>query len=110
MSLVETTLAVIPAVSETVNLVPGNLNISPDYDFPGATGVKRIISWVLGGGMTISFLTVIILGITLAFKGFGNQGMQQGASKLILWAVIGLVVLGSASGIWQLIVGFDLGL
>lgn len=104
------TLAQAPAIVDAVTVVPTDLGISPDYNFPGSTGVKRIISWVLGGGLTISFLAVIILGLTLAFKGFGNQGMQQGASKAILWAVCGLVVLGSVSGIWQLIVGFDLGL
>lgn len=85
-------------------------DITPDFAFPGSHGLRVIVSYFLGAGLTLSFLAVVVLGIMIAFKGFGNQGMQQGAAKLIGWTFVGLVVLGSASAIWQFVVGFDLGI
>lgn len=85
-------------------------DIQPDFSAPGASGIVQIASWALGLGTLIAFIAFVFLAVTLAFKGFGNQGMQQFASGAILWAFIGTAALGSLSGLFALVVGFDLGL
>lgn len=85
-------------------------DISPDFSAPGSSAIIQVVSWALGLGLLVTFLALIACAVTLAFKGFGNQSMQQGASKSIMWLAIGVAALGSASGIWQFLVGFDLGI
>lgn len=84
--------------------------ISPDFSAPGSSGIIQIASWALGLGLIVTLIALVGCFVTIAFKGFGNQGMQQGASKAILWVFLGVVCLGSLSAIWQFAVGFDLGI
>lgn len=85
-------------------------DISPDFSAPGSSAIIQVVSWFLGLGLLVTFLALIAVAVTLAFKGFGNQNLQQGASKSVMWLAIGVAALGSASGIWQFLVGFDLGI
>ena len=85
-------------------------DIQPDWNAPGISLVQQIASWVLGLGLTITIIALIVAVITIAFKGFGNQGMQQTASKNILWVALAVVVLGSVMGIFHWLVGIDLGI
>lgn len=85
-------------------------DIQPDWNAPGISLVQQIASWVLGLGLTITIIALIVSVITIAFKGFGNQGMQQTASKNILWVALAVVVLGSVMGIFHWLVGIDLGI
>ncbi len=91
-------------------VVPMMPEISPDFSAPGSSAIIQIVSWFLGLGLLVTFLALIAVAVTLAFKGFGNQNLQQGATKSVMWLAIGVAVLGSASGIWQFLVGFDLGI
>ncbi|MGJ0202757.1 hypothetical protein [Leucobacter sp. gxy201] len=85
-------------------------DIQPDFSAPGSSAIIQIVSWALGLGLIVTFLALIGCAVGLAFKGFGNQGIQQAASKAIMWLALGVAALGSASGIWQFLVGFDLGI
>lgn len=85
-------------------------DIQPDFDAPGASGIIQIASWALGLGLIVTLIALVGCFVAIAFKGFGNQGLQQGASKAILWVLGGVAALGSLSAIWSFAVGFDLGL
>lgn len=85
-------------------------DIQPDFDAPGLSALLQIVSWVLAFGLTISLLALVAAVVTLAFKGFGHQGVQQFAAQGIMWVALAVVCLGSISGIWSFLVGFDLGL
>lgn len=85
-------------------------DITPDFSAPGSAAIVQVISWFLGLGLMATFLALIGCLVALAFKGFGNQGLQQAASKTVMWVAIGVAALGSASAIWQFLVGFDLGI
>lgn len=85
-------------------------DIQPDFDAPGASGIIQIASWALGLGLIVTLIALVACFVTIAFKGFGNQSLQQGASKSILWVLAGVAALGSLSAIWSFAVGFDLGL
>ena len=56
-------------------------DISPDFSAPGSSGIIQIASWALGLGLIVTLIALVGCFVTIAFKGFGNQGMQQGASK-----------------------------
>lgn len=84
-------------------------DISPDWSAPGLSGLTQIASWILAIGLVLSVLALIISFIILAYKGFGNQGLQQFAGKAIGWVILAVILLGSFSGVWQFFYGFDLG-
>lgn len=85
-------------------------DIDPDFGAPGASGLIQIASWALGLCLIASFIALVLCIIAAAAKGFGNQQIQQGAAKGIIVTAIVTAALGSASVIWQFIVGFDLGI
>lgn len=85
-------------------------DISPDFSAPGTAGLTQILSWALGLSLMCAFLALIGCFVILAGKGFGNQALQQGASKSVLWVAIGVTALGSISAIFQFLVGFDWGI
>ena len=84
-------------------------DVQPDFDAPGASAVVQIASWALGLGLIVTIIALVACFVAIAFKGFGNQVIQQAAGKSILWVALGVAALGSLSGIWAFIVGFDLG-
>lgn len=83
--------------------------VSPDFSFPGMQAVVQIASWILAVGLGASIIGLIISGILVLTRGMGNQSVQQKASSAILVAGSATVFLGSISGIWSWLVGFDLG-
>lgn len=85
-------------------------DISPDFTGPGTGGLTQIASWGLGIALIISFLALIGCFVILGGKGFGNQALQQGASKAVLWVALAVTCLGGISGIFQFLVGFDWGI
>lgn len=85
-------------------------DISPDFSAPGTAGFTQILSWVLGISLMVTFLALVFCFVALAFKGFGNQGIQNAASKSVLWVAAGVTALGGISGIFQFLVGFDWGI
>lgn len=85
-------------------------DVSPDFSAPGSSAIQEVVSWVLGLGLLITFLALVGVLVALAFRGFGNQNVQQGAAKAVLWVALGVAALGSASAIFQFLVGFDLGI
>lgn len=85
-------------------------DIQPDFSAPGSSALVQIASWALGLALIIAFLALIVLFVTIAFKGFGNQNVQQFASSRIGWVAAGVICLAGVSGIFQFLVGFDLGL
>ncbi|WP_217132359.1 hypothetical protein [Leucobacter chinensis] len=98
--------------SRAFSLLPADEmpEITPDFGFPGSTLLNQVVSWTLGGGLLLGFLALIVLLLLIVFKGFGNQGIQQKASGIILWVFIGLVCLGSVTLLYDFIIGLDLGL
>ncbi|MFD5600792.1 hypothetical protein ACFWHR_12150 [Leucobacter sp. NPDC058333] len=85
-------------------------DLNPDFSAPGASALIQIVSWILGLGLIASAGALIACFITLGFKGFGNQNAQQLASKSVLWCALAVACLGGISGIFQFLVGFDLGI
>ncbi len=85
-------------------------NINPDFGAPGSSALVTLASWGLGLATIVAFIALILAIVTLATKGFGHQGVQQFAGRAFGWVALGTAMLGSASAVFQLIVGFDLGL
>jgi hypothetical protein len=94
-------LAVLPA--------DGFPNVTPSYDFPVFTLLKRILSWVLGGGTMVVFLALIIAIVAVVFKGFGNERLRGMAVSNIGFIIAGVVVLSGITGIFAWTQGLDLG-
>lgn len=85
-------------------------DITPDFSAPGASAVVQIASWALGLCLIVTIIALIGCFVTVAFKGFGNQQLQQKSASSLIWVFAGVAALGSLSLIWQFVVGFDLGL
>lgn len=85
-------------------------NIGPDFSGPGSAALVKIASWILGGGLLVSFIALIVSIALIAGKGFGSSAVHKFAASNIGWVFLAVAALGSISGIFQLAVGFNLGL
>lgn len=84
-------------------------DIQPDYSFPAFAALQQIVSWVLGGATLLTFLALIVVIVGVAFKGFGNQKFQQFSASNVGWVLLGVICLGSITGLFAFFAGFDLG-
>lgn len=85
-------------------------DIQPDFNAPGMELIKTIAGWALGISLTLTVLALIFCIVAIAFKGFGNQGVQQTASKSLLWVIAAMLLLAGLGGVVTFIMGIDLGL
>lgn len=96
---------------ETMNaVVQAAIDVAPDFNAPGMALIRTVAGWVLGIGTMLALISLIFCVIMIVFKGFGNQGAHQFGAKNVLWAVIGVAVLGSITVIFNYILGLDLGI
>ena len=84
--------------------------ITPDFNAPGMELIKQVAGWALGISLTLTVIALIFCIVSIAFKGFGNQGLQQTASKSLLWVIGAMILLAGLSGLVAFIFNIDLGL
>ena len=86
------------------------IDIQPDFNAPGMALIRTVAGWTLGIGTTLAFISLVFCVIMIVFKGFGNQSAHNFGAKNVLWAVIGVAVLGSITIIFNYILGLNLGI
>lgn len=84
-------------------------DVQPDFNAPFMTGLWQIVSWVLAAAMALALLALIVAIVGVAFKGLGNSRYQEMAGANLIPVLLAVIALGSASGIFQFFIGFDLG-
>lgn len=109
--------AIIEAIS-TPSLIDGAIalqayvppEVKPVFDGPGSGIVREIAGWIHGLALTVSLVALIVGGLAVSFRGFGNQFVQQNATKILVSGLIGVALLGSIYAIYAWSVNLDLGL
>jgi len=94
------------AVVATVNIP----DVQPSFDAPFMATFWRIVSWILGGAIIVLIAALILAGVGLGFKGFGNSQYQQLAAKSIFYILGGVIIAVGAAGIVNFTAGLDFGL
>jgi len=84
-------------------------DIKPNYDAPFFKAFMQIVSWVLGAGLLASFVALILCIAAIGFKSVFPEKVRSLAVSAIGWVFFAVAALGSISGIFQWLVGFDLG-
>lgn len=84
-------------------------DISPRYDAPFFQAFTRIASWVLGVSLVLAFVALILAILAIMFRGVVPERARSFAAANIGWVFLGLALLGSISGVFAWLVGFDLG-
>lgn len=83
--------------------------ITPDFSAPFFKGLTMLASWVLAAGLVIAFIVLIVSVIVLSLKGVASSQMKALAGAALPWALGGLVLLSSLTGIMTWLVGLDFG-
>ncbi|MGC0371297.1 hypothetical protein [Microbacterium sp. SLBN-111] len=84
-------------------------NIQPDYSAPFFVGFVRIVSYLLGAALVITLGLLIAALLALGFSKLAPERARVWAGESIGTIAIVIVCLGSASGIFQWLVGFNFG-
>lgn len=83
-------------------------DIQPDTSSSFAQAALRLAAIVLGVGAILAVMAVGVFAVLIGFKGFGNSRALETASSGILWAIGGLVILGSLTGLAAWAVNFQI--
>jgi hypothetical protein len=67
--------------------------------------IQNIIFWLLGLAGFLGLLALVVGGIRLIIGGLGSEAEVAQAKRIILWAIIGLIVVGMAAVILALVGG-----
>lgn len=77
-------------------------NISPEVP-PGANGLLKLLNWLLWGVMLACVAALVFSGGKFAWEKW-TQG-QSDAPKMLIGALVGAIVAGSASAILNAVAG-----
>ncbi|MGO1409978.1 MAG: hypothetical protein ACTHU7_00960 [Microbacterium sp.] len=83
--------------------------IKPDFSAPFFDGIIMVASWILAVGLVLSFVALILAIIFLAWKGLGGDKMRALAGIALPWAIVGVIGLSAATGIFEWLIGLDFG-
>lgn len=59
--------------------------------------IGRLIGWIIGLSVSVALLALVTGGAMLIIGGFDNEQQAAQAKKIITWAIIGLLVVGTAT-------------
>lgn len=59
--------------------------------------IGNLIWWVISLSVSLALLALVSGGAMLVTGGFGNEQQAAQAKKIITWAIIGLLVVGTAT-------------
>jgi len=83
--------------------------ITPDFSAPFFKGLTMFASWVLAAGLVIALIVLIGSVILLSLRGIASAQLKALAGAALPWALGGLIVLSSITGIFTWLVGLDFG-
>ena len=84
-------------------------DIEVDWSAPFIQPMQVVASWVLTGAIVFVLILLTIAIASIAGKRLAPERMQAWAGENVLWIFGVAVLLGSASGLFQYFVNFDLG-
>lgn len=84
-------------------------DIQGDYGAPWMDSALKVTAWLLGTCTVLVFAALIVCIVVLVFGRAFPDGARRVAGSSIVGIAIAAACLGSASGIFQFMVGFDVG-
>lgn len=97
------------AVGSLVAVEESDLGLSPDFSAPWMNVVRDIVGWVFGTLFVLAGLLFVIglfVFLVCKFVTSNSPGQEKGL-KAILWGIVGIVAMGSASSIMVWVLGWE---